>query len=75
MAITATGAASASAGTTSTAARTATLTTKAAATRARLLRARLIDGQGTTINALAVERGNGGLGLLLGAHFDKTETL
>jgi len=57
--------------------RTATLTgtTRATATRTRLLRACFVDGQRATIDALAVERGNCGLRLLLRTHFDKAEAL
>src|SRR5207245_8240459 len=48
--------------------------TTSASTTTRFLRPSFIHDQAATINALAVERGNGGLRLLVGAHLDEAET-
>src|SRR5262249_26294045 len=56
-----------------TAAATSATVATAAATGAILLGPGLVDGQGTAIVLLAVEVGDGGLGLVIGRHFDEAE--
>src|SRR5262249_54760815 len=47
----------------------------AAAAPAALPGPRRVDGQGPTVHLLAVEGGDGGLGLRVAAHFDEAEPL
>lgn len=61
--------------TTATGAATTTAATAAKTATARLLRTSLVDRQVTTVATLAIEGRNGCLRLLIGRHFDKTETL
>ena len=73
MRLVASAATTATAATTTTAVATASTTT-AATTAALFTRPGLIHRQPSAIVLLAVQPGDGCLGLLIGAHFDKTES-